>query len=251
MAVVKAASVKRMTLCFPWECTGDVVRAAILTVADATYVYTTTKSRPEGRMLHQVLFGLPDATAVSSAFGLAVAAVGGIEFAREWANRPANHATPALLAEAARALAKGPKFQCEVLGPKQVLKLGMGAFLAVAQGSQEPLRFIVLRYNGAAKASPPVVLVGKGITFDTGGISIKPAPEMDEMKFDMSGAASVLGVFRALADTQAGYQRHRTDSGMRKHAGRPGCEARRRGHQHERADHRNPQYRRRRPAGAL
>ncbi|MGA8390693.1 MAG: leucyl aminopeptidase [Burkholderiaceae bacterium] len=200
MAVVKAASVKRMTLCFPWECTGDVVRAVILTVADATYVYTTTKSRPEGRMLHQVLFGLPDATAVSSAFGLAVAAVGGIEFAREWANRPANHATPALLAEAARALAKGPKFQCEVLGPKQVLKLGMGAFLAVAQGSLEPLRFIVLKYNGTAKASPPVVLVGKGITFDTGGISIKPAPEMDEMKFDMSGAASVLGVFRALAD---------------------------------------------------
>jgi len=78
----------------------------------------------------------------------------------------------------------------------------MGAFLAVAQGSDQPLRFIVLQYAGAAKAAAPVVLVGKGITFDSGGISIKPAAEMDEMKFDMCGAASVLGVFRALAQLQ-------------------------------------------------
>jgi leucyl aminopeptidase len=90
--------------------------------------------------------------------------------------------------------------RCEVLGPKEVEKLGMGAFMAVAQGTHEPLRFIVLRYDGADKAQAPVVLVGKGITFDSGGISIKPAAEMDEMKFDMSGAASVLGVFRALAE---------------------------------------------------
>ena len=78
----------------------------------------------------------------------------------------------------------------------------MGAFMAVARGAEEPLRFIELRYQGAAKTQAPVVLVGKGITFDTGGISIKPAPEMDEMKFDMCGAASVLGVFRALAELQ-------------------------------------------------
>ena len=79
-------------------------------------------------------------------------------------------------------------------------KLNMGAFLAVAKGSAEPLRFIVMRYNGAPATQAPVVLVGKGITFDTGGISIKPAPEMDEMKYDMSGAASVLGVFKALGE---------------------------------------------------
>jgi leucyl aminopeptidase len=78
----------------------------------------------------------------------------------------------------------------------------MGAFLAVAKGSEEPLRFIVMKYQGAAKNQAPVVLVGKGITFDTGGISIKPAPEMDEMKFDMGGAASVLGTFEALAQLQ-------------------------------------------------
>ena len=101
-------------------------------------------------------------------------------------------------------MAKLPKIKCDILGPKDVAKLGMGAFQAVAQGSDEPLRFIVLRYSGAAKSAAPVVLVGKGITFDSGGISIKPAAEMDEMKFDMCGAASVLGVFRALADLQPG-----------------------------------------------
>jgi leucyl aminopeptidase len=102
------------------------------------------------------------------------------------------------LANAAKDIAKGKAFKCDVLGPKEVAKLGMGAFMAVAQGSAEPLRFIVLRYNGATAAQAPVVLVGKGITFDTGGISMKPAPEMDEMKYDMGGAASVLGVFKAL-----------------------------------------------------
>jgi leucyl aminopeptidase len=107
-----------------------------------------------------------------------------------------------LLAGAARSLAKLPKIKCEVLGHKEVAKLGMGAFIAVAQGSDEALRFIVLRYAGATKSEAPTVLVGKGLTFDSGGISIKPAAEMDEMKFDMSGAASVLGVFRVLAELQ-------------------------------------------------
>jgi leucyl aminopeptidase len=81
-----------------------------------------------------------------------------------------------------------------------VAKLGMGSFMAVARGSEEPLRFIVLKYQGTAASEAPVVLVGKGITFDSGGISIKPAGEMDEMKFDMCGAASVLGAFRALGE---------------------------------------------------
>jgi leucyl aminopeptidase len=106
-----------------------------------------------------------------------------------------------LLAKAAEGLVnKHGKISCDVLGPKEVDKLGMGAFLAVAQGSDEPLRFIVLKYTGAAKTVAPTVLVGTGITFDSGGISIKPAAEMDEMKFDMSGAASVLGVFSTLAE---------------------------------------------------
>jgi leucyl aminopeptidase len=106
------------------------------------------------------------------------------------------------LADAARALAKKPGIGCKVLGRREVERLGMGAFLAVARGAVEPLRFIVLEYKSRKSSAAPVVLVGKGITFDTGGISMKPAAEMDEMKFDMSGAASVLGVFEALANLQ-------------------------------------------------
>jgi len=129
--------------------------------------------------------------------GEAVAA--GVALARECANRPGNHCTPSYLADEARRLAKAHDLEIEVLNRKEVEKLGMGCFLAVAQGSEQPLKFIVLQYRGAAKTVAPLVLVGKGITFDTGGISIKPAAEMDEMKFDMGGAASVLGTFRAVA----------------------------------------------------
>src|SRR3954465_210608 len=97
-------------------------------------------------------------------------------------------------------MAREWKIGVEVLEQKDMEKLGMGTLLAVARGSRQPPKFIVLQYAGAAKADAPVVLVGKGITFDTGGISIKPSAEMDEMKFDMGGAASVLGTFRALVE---------------------------------------------------
>lgn len=200
VGAIKSSPAKRLVVCTAGKTDAPALRAAILAAADATYVYTTTKPKAEARKLRQVVLGVPDATALRPAFRHAAATVAGVETAREWGNRPANHATPTDLADAARALGKAPGFKCEVLGPKEVAKLGMGSFMAVAKGSEEPLRFIVLRYDGAAKTEAPVVLVGKGITFDTGGISIKPAPEMDEMKFDMCGAASVLGVFRALAE---------------------------------------------------
>src|SRR5205085_255664 len=96
--------------------------------------------------------------------------------------------------------AKTHGLKAEVLGPKEVARIGMGSFTSVAKGSAEPLRFIILRYEGGGKNDAPVVLVGKGITFDTGGISIKPSAEMDEMKFDMGGAASVLGTLRAIGE---------------------------------------------------
>ncbi|MDE2274706.1 MAG: leucyl aminopeptidase, partial [Burkholderiales bacterium] len=133
--------------------------------------------------------------------GEAIAA--GTRLARELANRPANHCTPTYLAEQARKLGREQGLKVEVLDRKACEKLGMGAFLAVAQGSDEPLQFIVARWQGGAKAEAPLVLVGKGITFDTGGISIKPAAEMDEMKFDMGGAASVLGTLHAVAALKA------------------------------------------------
>lgn len=196
---VKAGNVKKLVICFATLPKDAPLRAAVTAAAEASYVFTTTKSKPEGRVIQRVVVAVSNSSGFKPVFDRAVAAVTGIEFAKEWANRPANHATPALLAGAARSLAKLANIKCEVLGPKQVEKLGMGAFMAVAQGSEEPLRFIVLRYDGALKSAAPTVLVGKGITFDSGGISIKPAADMDEMKFDMSGAASVLGVFLALA----------------------------------------------------
>jgi len=202
VAAIKAPKVKKLTICFASLPEEAAVRAAVVAVAEASYVYTTTKSKPEGRVIQQVVVGLPNAAKFKTAFDRTLAAVLGIEYAKEWANRPANHATPTLLAGAARSLAKLAHIKCEILGPKEVAKLGMGAFMAVAQASEEPLRFIVLHYNGAAKSQAATVLIGKGLTFDSGGVSIKPAAEMDEMKFDMSGAASVLGVFRALAELQ-------------------------------------------------
>ncbi|MDR7305158.1 leucyl aminopeptidase [Rhodoferax saidenbachensis] len=195
----KSPNNKKVVLAFAAPAQESAVRAAVVAAADATYAYVHTKSKPEPRALQKCLVVTSNASEVKASFDRAVGTVLGMEVAKEWANRPANHATPALLGQAAQSLAKFAKISCEVLGPKEVAKLGMGSFMAVAQGSDEPLRFIVLRYDGAAKSQAPTVLVGKGITFDSGGISIKPAAEMDEMKFDMCGAASVLGVFRALA----------------------------------------------------
>ena len=180
----------------------DVVRTAVIACSDTSYAYSTTKSKHTPEKLKRVVVGVNDASHDKSGFLRASAVVKGVDFAKEWANRPANHATPAKLANAAKELGKLPNIKVEVMGPKEVEKLGMGAFMAVAQGSAEPLRLIVLRYSGALRSEAPYVLVGKGITFDTGGISIKPASEMDEMKFDMCGAASVLGTFRALAELQ-------------------------------------------------
>ncbi|UCU97365.1 leucyl aminopeptidase [Acidovorax radicis] len=198
----KAPQTKRLVLCFAGAVAPGAVSAVVQAVAEASYVYTTTKPKAEARALGRCVVGVPHIAEAREAFDNGVALIAGIEFAREWGNRPANHATPNLLADAAKALAKWPRIQCKVYGSADVARLGMGAFMAVARGSEEPLRFIELRYSGGAKNKAPVVLVGKGITFDTGGISIKPSAEMDEMKFDMCGAASVLGTFRALAELQ-------------------------------------------------
>ena len=201
MALLKQPGLKKLGLVLSLLEKGSAaVRASMQACADASYTYTTTKPSAKARAVQQVVLAVSDATRARAGFEAGKALVTGVELAKEWANRPANHATPALLADAARKLGRHPGFKVEVLGPKEVAGLGMGAFLAVAKGSSEPLRFIVMHYHGAAKSSAPVVLVGKGITFDTGGISIKPAAEMDEMKFDMGGAASVLGTFAALAE---------------------------------------------------
>ena len=181
-----------------------MAEAAVCVAQDTVYVYRHTKpSAPEAPKWVHLDLVCGEAAQVDVAAGLARgrAIAAGSTLAREVANRPGNHCTPSMLADHARTLAKEqPGLKVEVLDRKDIEKLGMGAFLAVAQGSEEPPRFIVLRYQGAGKKDAPTVLVGKGITFDTGGISIKPSAEMDEMKFDMGGAASVLGTFRAVAE---------------------------------------------------
>ncbi|MGX0935910.1 MULTISPECIES: leucyl aminopeptidase [Cupriavidus] len=141
-----------------------------------------------------------DAKAASQAAVRGTAIANGMELTRDLGNLPSNICTPTYLANTARGIAKRHKLKVEILGRKQIEALNMGAFLAVTKGSVEPPQFIVLRYDGASAKQAPVVLVGKGITFDTGGISLKPGEGMDEMKYDMCGAASVLGTLQAVAE---------------------------------------------------
>ena len=182
----------------------DAHAEAVVTAArECTYLYRHTKpSAPTASKLDKVtlLCSKADAKAVQQGIARGHAIAAGVNLAREWANRPGNHCTPTHLADVAKKLGKEYDLKVEVLDRKACEKLGMGSFLSVAQASDEPLRFIVARYDGAAKSQAPVVLVGKGITFDTGGISLKPGSEMDEMKYDMGGAASVLGTLRAIAE---------------------------------------------------
>jgi leucyl aminopeptidase len=181
--------------------------AVALSAAEALYIYRETKpSAPAAyklATLSMVCTSKAEGAQVIEGLRRGQAIAGGIDLAREWGNRPGNHCTPTHLAQQARRMAKDLGLEVEVLDRKDAEKLGMGAFLAVAQGSDEPPRFIVARWQGAGKKDAPVVLVGKGITFDSGGISIKPSAEMDEMKFDMGGAASVLGTLSAIATLKA------------------------------------------------
>lgn len=147
--------------------------------------------------LESIWFDIPGAqiTTLKSAEALA----SGMQLTRNLANLPANICTPQYLAEQAKALAK--QFDClttTIHDQDALKKMGMGALLAVGQGSQQPPRLVEVHYQGA-NDGPLVVFVGKGITFDSGGISLKPPAGMEEMKFDMAGAASVLGVLRACA----------------------------------------------------
>ncbi|MBU2887332.1 leucyl aminopeptidase [Gilvimarinus agarilyticus] len=130
-----------------------------------------------------------------------IALASGINLARELGNLPGNVCTPTYLSKQARAMVRGhSEATVKVLSEKQMQDLGMGAFLSVSVGSDEPGQMIILEYRGGAKNKAPLALVGKGVTFDTGGISLKPGAGMDEMKFDMCGAASVLGTFQSILD---------------------------------------------------
>lgn len=182
-------------------------RLQVETLADGTYVFDRFKSqKAEAPKLKKItlLADKADATAVEQGAKEAQAIANGMALTRDLGNLPPNLCHPTFLGEQAKALGKEYKgLKVEVLDEKKLRELGMGSFLAVAQGSDQPPRLIVLQYNGAKKKDEaPHVLVGKGITFDTGGISLKPGLGMDEMKFDMCGAASVFGTFRAVLELQ-------------------------------------------------
>lgn len=165
------------------------------------------KSKPAelSLQLKKVIFGATKAQIAGATKGLLLgqAITKGVNLARELGDLPGNICTPTYLASEAKRLAnKQSKLSVNVLEEKQLKELGMGSFLSVAAGSDQPAKLIVLEYKGGNKKQAPVALVGKGITFDTGGISLKPGAAMDEMKYDMCGAASVLGTFQTLLDLQ-------------------------------------------------
>jgi leucyl aminopeptidase len=176
----------------------------VLAAADVAYRFDRMKSKKgEDRPLVHVSISAAskrDAAALEHGMREGRAIAAGTALARDLGNLPANVCTPTYLAEASMKLGREWKLAVEVLERKDMEKLGMGSLLSVTKGSHEPPKFVILRYSGGGKKDSPVVLVGKGITFDTGGISIKPSAEMDEMKFDMCGAASVLGTLRAAAE---------------------------------------------------
>ncbi|MBK6396515.1 MAG: leucyl aminopeptidase [Betaproteobacteria bacterium] len=185
------------------------VEHAVAVAMETVYRFDRMKSEPAEvrRPLRKLTLSVPqrsDLTAGEKAAARGLAIAHGVELARDLGNLPGNVCTPGYLAgEAAKLAAEFPELKVEVLEHGQIEALGMGSFLSVTRGSDEPPRFIVFEYRNAPKKAKPVVLVGKGITFDTGGISIKPAADMDQMKFDMCGAASVFGVFRAVAELKA------------------------------------------------
>jgi len=181
----------------------------VIACRDQQYRFDVFKREPSKqakdsthKALQTLLFAVDprDADAIDMAIAQSIALANGMDLTRDLGNTPPNICTPEFLAEKALALGKSHKLQVQVLERRQMQSLGMGALLAVAQGSSQAPRLIVMQYQGAKPKRAPIVLVGKGITFDTGGISIKPSGAMDEMKFDMCGAASVFGAIKAAAE---------------------------------------------------
>ncbi len=183
---------------------GWKVEHAVLAVKEGAYRFDRLKSKPQEakRALRKVTLHVTKRAEIAEgeiALERGQAIAEGITLAKDLGNLPGNICTPTYLAEQAQDLGKRHGLKVEVLERKEIEKLGMNCFLAVAQGSVQPPKLITIEYQGGKRDAPPVALVGKGITFDTGGISIKPAAEMDEMKFDMCGAASVMGTMKAIA----------------------------------------------------
>ena len=183
-------------------------RIAVESWHHGIYRYTTTKESTETDITLKAI-GLSGTAKHANDIRKGIKqgeAIGiGSNLTRELGNLPANICTPSYLVSEARKLAKGnSKLKVEVLSEADMKKLGMGSLLSVTAGTVEPAKMIIMQYSGAAKSKKPVALVGKGVTFDSGGISLKPGAAMDEMKYDMCGAATVLGIFKTLTELKPG-----------------------------------------------
>ncbi len=210
LATLARAKYNDATVYLTTETVGDAdacrrARLAVEIWQEVSYRFTAMKSEPGDTAPTLKTLGLASSsrdvphTRRGIAHGTAVGRA--VALAKDLGNLPPNVCTPGYLVERARGIAKrARKLSVKAMGLTEIRKLRMGAFIAVTQGAAEPPRFIVLQYRGAPATARPVVLVGKGITFDSGGISIKPSGAMDEMKYDMCGAATVLGVLQAVAE---------------------------------------------------
>ena len=182
------------------------LRSLVLALRESAYRSDSLKSKKDDNNngVKRFAIGVEAAllTEARKTLAQSVAIANGLELSKTLGNLPPNICTPTYLANTAKQLGKDYKVGVEVLDRKQLEALKMGSFLSVTQGSEQPPKFIVLKNMGGKAKDAPVVLVGKGITFDTGGISLKPGAGMDEMKYDMCGAGSVLGTFRAIAEMQ-------------------------------------------------
>lgn len=206
------AGIRDATFALAWEYPADEDltywghRQVVETAEASAYRFEETLSKkPDAQPLKRITCwhgerGEKNAVDKALRHGRAIAS--GQQYARELGNLPANVCTPSYLGDEAKKLARkhGKKFTTKVLSEADAKRLKMGSFLSVAKGSDEPAKFIVMEYKGTQRKRKPQVLVGKGLTFDTGGISLKPAPTMDEMKFDMCGGASVFGTLHAAAE---------------------------------------------------
>ena len=187
------------------------VSHAVQATEDSLYRFDQMKSKKENtrRPLRKVIFSVPSRRELpegEKAVREGMAISSGIKLTRDLSNLPGNICTPTYLAEQAKSLeATHRNFVTTILEESDMEKLGMGSFLSVSKGSRQPAKLITMEHTGGDKNQKPIVLVGKGVTFDAGGISLKPGAAMDEMKYDMCGAASVMGVMSACADLQLPY----------------------------------------------
>jgi leucyl aminopeptidase len=184
--------------------TAWVIRQTVFAASEQAFRADSHKSKPAKatslKNITLATLGKP-AAVLKSALEYAAATSHGMALAKTLGNLPGNVCTPTYLASQAKALGKAHKsIKTTVLEEKDMRKLGMGSLLSVTLGSEQPAKLITMEYHGTDKKQKPIVLVGKGITFDSGGISLKPGAEMDEMKYDMCGAASVLGTMLAIAE---------------------------------------------------